>query len=264
VRQKRLPRLLVVAVAIVAAIGVLLLTSQTIREITVSHMRTIFPVDRKELRTEYKQVAEAELRQNGLALGQSVLIRVFKEESLLEVWMKRGERFELFKTYPICAWSGGLGPKLKEGDGQSPEGFYFVSKKQLNPASKYFLAFNLGFPNAFDRAQGRTGSALMVHGSCVSIGCYAMTDAGIGEIYAIVEAALDAGQMSIQVQAYPFRMTLSNLSSNAQSRWAPFWENLAEGDALFARTGLPPDVYVCGDRYVFGNPEGQCEMVKAW
>jgi murein L,D-transpeptidase YafK len=246
------------------AAGVVILINDQLRETVTSAVHTLSPLDKQERRKEYQAKVGDELRDKGFALGQHALIRVFKQESLLEVWVKRGERFELFKTYPICAWSGALGPKLHEGDGQSPEGFYLVSKKQLNPASKYFLSFNLGFPNAFDTAQGRTGSVLMVHGSCMSIGCYAMTDAGVGEIYAVVEAALDAGQAAVQVQAYPFRMTLSNLSSHAQSTWAPFWENLAEGDALFAETGLPTDVYVCGDRYVFGKPEGLCEMVKAW
>jgi murein L,D-transpeptidase YafK len=248
---------------LIAAVVTVFMT-ETLRETVTSALHTLSPLSKLERQAYYVAKVNHELQDKGFALGQHTLIRVFKQESLLEIWMKRGERFELFKTYPICAWSGALGPKLREGDGQSPEGFYLVSKKQLNPASNYFLSFNLGFPNAFDTAQGRTGSVLMVHGSCMSIGCYAMTDAGVGEIYGVVEAALNGGQAAVQVQAYPFRMTLSNLSSHEQNTWAQFWENLAEGDALFARTGLPPDVFVCGDRYVFGKPEGQCEMVKAW
>lgn len=135
----------------------------------------------------------------------------------------RGERYALFDSYPICAFSGGPGPKLAEGDGQSPEGFYEVGRRQLNPDSAYHLAFDLGFPNALDRMLGRTGSYLMVHGSCVSIGCYAMTDHGITEIYGLVAAALEAGQPGVPVHVFPFRMTPSAMAAAADSTWAAFW-----------------------------------------
>ena len=87
-----------------------------------------------------------------------------------------GRPLRRFATYPICLWSGRLGPKLREGDRQAPEGFYTVSAEQLNPNSRWHRSFSLGFPNAFDQAHGRTGSFIMVHGGCPSIGCYAMTD----------------------------------------------------------------------------------------
>lgn len=204
----------------------------------------------------------------GFAAGQPVYLRIFKEESSLEVWMERNGRFERALTYPVCAWSGSLGPKLREGDGQSPEGFYLVSRRQLKPDSSYHRAFNIGFPNAFDRAQGRTGSFLMVHGACVSIGCYAMTDAFIEEIYTLVEQALANGQEAVPVHIFPFRMTQERLARASAEPWAAFWHNLAEGDRLFQSTGQPPRAYACGGRYGFAAgddpaPAG-CAPVRPW
>jgi murein L,D-transpeptidase YafK len=207
---------------------------------------------------------ESELHLAGLQLGQPALLRIFKQESELEIWLKRGEKFEFFKIYPICKWSGQLGPKLREGDGQAPEGFYEVTQKQLNPNSRYHLAMNIGFPNAFDVSQTRTGSALMIHGSCVSIGCYAMTDAGIEDIYKVVEQALSAGQRSVPIHIFPFRMTQNNMNSHASSAWISYWKNLAEGDALFQKTRVAPDVWSCGGQYHFGKVSESCERVAGW
>jgi murein L,D-transpeptidase YafK len=206
----------------------------------------------------------SQLQQAGFVLGQSVLLRIYKQESELEVWLMRKSKFEMFNTYPICKWSGQLGPKLSEGDGQSPEGFYEVAASQLNPNSRYHLAFNIGFPNAFDLSKSRTGSALMVHGSCVSIGCYAMTDSGIEDIYVLVEEALLAQQSSVPIHIFPFRMTQENLNLHATSPWAEFWSNLAEGDAMFQRTQHAPKVSACGGRYYFDTAPENCERVKAW
>ncbi len=173
-----------------------------------------------------------------------VFLRIFKQESQLEVWAGRGERYALVKTYPICKWSGDLGPKLKEGDKQSPEGFYQVRLGSLNPDSNYHLSFNLGFPNTFDRAHGRTGSYLMVHGRCSSIGCFAMTDPGIEEIYRIVETALKNGQGAVPVHIFPFRMTEANLERYSGSQWIEFWRNLKQGYDAFEADKRPPDVTV--------------------
>ena len=134
------------------------------------------------------------LAAHGVKLGVPVYVRIFKLESELELWMEKDGRFVRFATYPICLWSGRLGPKLREGDRQAPEGFYTVADEQLNPNSRWHRSFNLGFPNAFDQAHGRTGSFIMVHGGCVSIGCYAMTDPVVDEIWRLVTAALDSGQ----------------------------------------------------------------------
>ncbi len=196
------------------------------------------------------------LAAQGAKLGDPVFVRIFKREFELEVWLKHGGRFERFATYPICMWSGGLGPKEREGDHQAPEGFYTVDSSALNPNSKYHRSFNLGFPNAFDRAHGRTGSLLMVHGDCRSIGCYAMTDPVVGEIWTLITSALQAGQKRFQVQVFPFRMTDANMGWHARAPEAPFWQQLKEGHDLFLQTKLPPEVSVCRSRYVFGAAGG--------
>ncbi|MGL4637659.1 MAG: L,D-transpeptidase family protein [Beijerinckiaceae bacterium] len=196
---------------------------------------------------------EQRLSDKGLERGQPVFIRIMKESSELELWMNRGDQWVLLHIYPVCRWSGALGPKLKEGDGQAPEGFYAVTRRALNPQSNYHLSFNLAFPNAYDKAHGRTGSFLMVHGDCLSIGCYAMTDAGIEEIYALVEAGLKAGQTSIPVHVFPFRMTQQNLDRFKNNRWLSYWENLKEGWDLFETSGQPPAVQACGKTYRFGE-----------
>jgi murein L,D-transpeptidase YafK len=210
----------------------------------------------------------AQLAEKGMTEEQPILIRIFKAESELEVWKaKDNGRFYLFKTYPICSYSGGLGPKIQQGDRQAPEGFYLVSQEQLNPRSKYYLAFNMGFPNAFDRAHGRTGSNLMVHGDCTSSGCYSMTDAVMEEIYILAREALSNGQAAFQVQAYPFRMTAANLAAHKDDKWIDFWKNLKEGYDYFEISRLPPKVAVCEKRYLVNasftgnvrpNPAGAC------
>lgn len=187
------------------------------------------------------------------AAGKEVYIRIFKKENILELWTKKeqSQNFELYKTYEVCTWSGSLGPKLKEGDGQSPEGFYTVGKSQLKPDSTYHRAFNIGFPNSFDRANGRTGSFIMVHGDCVSIGCYAMTDKFIEEIYYLVESALDKGQSKFSVHIFPFRMNAENMSKHKDNKWLSFWQNLKEGYDLFEQTHTPPEVTVKEKKYFF-------------
>ncbi|MDX2308614.1 MAG: murein L,D-transpeptidase family protein [Hyphomicrobium sp.] len=203
---------------------------------------------------------DARLSAKGLKLGAPVFMRVFKREFLLELWIKKGQRFEHFATYPICKWSGALGPKLATGDRQSPEGVYTVGKSQLNPNSRWYRSFNLGFPNAYDQAHDRTGSFLMVHGGCGSIGCYAMTNAVIGEIWEIVTKALDGGQPRFQVQVFPFRMTDANLARYAGHRWEPFWRSLKPAHDLFEADRLPPVASVCNRAYEFRSGTGQREV----
>jgi murein L,D-transpeptidase YafK len=181
-----------------------------------------------------------------------VLIRIYKEENTLEVWKEdRNGKFVLLKSYPICKFSGKLGPKIAQGDYQAPEGFYDITPEQMNPNSSQYLAFNTGYPNAFDRSLGRTGSFLMVHGGCKSVGCYAMTDYQMEEIYGLVEEAFKGGQEKIQLAAFPFRMTTQNLARYAYDPNAPFWAMLKSGDDAFSATGRPPSVAVCNQRYVF-------------
>lgn len=207
--------------------------------------------DIAEIRARMAPRLAREMVEAGLRFGAPVFMRIFKEEAELELWVQGEERFELFRTYPICNYSGALGPKLKEGDRQSPEGFYYVGKGALNPNSNYHLSFNLGFPNAYDRAQGYTGSYLMVHGDCLSIGCYAMTDAAIEEIYVAAEAALESGQPFFRVHAFPFRMEAARLARARGHRWYGFWENLKLGYDAFETAKLPPDVTAKDGRYMF-------------
>lgn len=194
------------------------------------------------------------MSEKGVRKDDPILIRSFKKESELEVW-KRGRdgRYVHLKTYPMCRWSGQLGPKKREGDRQAPEGFYSINQGQLNPNSSYYLSYNMGYPNAYDRAHGRSGSLLMVHGACSSAGCYSMTDDQIGEIYALSREALNGGQKSIQMQALPFRMTAENLAKLRLDQNMPFWKNLKEGADLFEVTKQEPTVSVCRGRYMFGT-----------
>lgn len=176
-----------------------------------------------------KPYLEQQLKAKGLQYGAPIFIRIFKQSNALEVWMKKDEHFELFNNYWICTYGfRGLGPKEKQGDGKAPEGFYKVYPKSLNPVSNYHLAFNLGYPNKYDRAHKRTGSALMIHGDCVSIGCYAMTDKKIEELYALADAAFRKKQKSISVYIFPFRMTEENMNKYDDSSNISFWRNLKE------------------------------------
>ena len=197
---------------------------------------------------------KAEMAKKKMKPESPVLVRIFKQESELEVWkVDAGGKYALFKTYPMCRWSGKLGPKTKSGDRQAPEGFYHVSAGMLNPNSQYYVSFNLGYPNRLESALGYTGEALMVHGACSSSGCYAMTDQGVGEIYSIVQKALEGGQQRFQVQAYPFRMTTQNMAKHRGDPNMPFWRTLKEGYDAFAFTRQQPKVSICGGRYVFNR-----------
>jgi len=191
------------------------------------------------------------LSELGAQVGDPVFIRIFKYTAELEVWIKAKDHYELLHTYEVCRQSGYLGPKLKEGDGQGPEGFYYVTKGRLNPNSKFHLAFNIGYPNAYDRAHKRTGSALMVHGDCVSVGCFAMTDKKIEEIYELVEKALENGQRIVRVHIFPFRMTKRKMDYYRYSKWYSFWSNLKEGYDYFEEKKIPPNVGVKNLQYSF-------------
>lgn len=204
----------------------------------------------------------------GMQPGMPIFVRIFKEESELEVWKAREDgRFYHFKTYPICNWSGEIGPKLKKGDKQAPEGFYAVGPKQMKPDSNYHVAFNLGFPNAYDRSHERTGEYLMIHGKCKSAGCYAMTDALAEEIYALARDAFRNGQTAFQVHAFPFRMTDEKLARFKGHKNYPFWAMIKPGYDFFETYRVPPTIAVCERKYVVGvtlpaagriDPQGVC------
>ena len=211
------------------------------------------------------------LGKKGMDVPAPMFIRIFKEESELEVWKKRSDgRFYHLKTYPICNWSGELGPKVRQGDKQAPEGFYKVARNQMNPNSQFYLAFNLGYPNAYDKANKRSGDSLMVHGKCKSAGCFAMTDALIEEIYALARESYIGGQEAIEVHAMPFRLTDTNMARHVKNKWFPFWQTLKQGYDHFEQTRLTPDVAVCQRQYAVNvklpgsqnmsriDPEGAC------
>jgi murein L,D-transpeptidase YafK len=213
------------------------------------------------------------LGKKGMETTQPIFVRIFKEESELEIWKQRSDgHYYHFKTYPICAWSGDLGPKLAQGDKQAPEGFYRVARNQMNPNSQFHLSFNLGYPNSFDKSHRRTGHALMVHGKCTSAGCYAMTDAIMEEIYALAREAFIGGQETIHVHAFPFRMTDANLQRHKASPWMPFWMTLKEGYDHFEVSRQTPEIAVCQRQYkvnvrLVGNqsrvePDGPCPRLE--
>ncbi|MCD2175678.1 L,D-transpeptidase family protein [Rhizobium sp. C4] len=210
-----------------------------------------------------------------------IMIRIFKEEGVMEVWKANtSNRYVMLKSYQICAWSGKLGPKTKEGDRQAPEGFYDITPAQMNPNSRYYLAFNIGYPNAYDRSLNRGGTNLMVHGACSSSGCYSMTDAQVQEIFALAHDAFGGGQQAFQIQALPFRMTADNMARHKNSPNIDFWKMLKVGYDQFEITHRPPVVNVCNHSYVFNqvavpgqsfNPSGACpatstppEMAQAY
>ena len=199
-----------------------------------------------------------------MAPSAPILMRVFKKESVLEVWKQtRAGKYELLKSFPICRWSGQLGPKRREGDRQAPEGFYSVGPKQMNPNSQFHLSFDIGYPNAFDRAHGGTGAYLMVHGQCTSSGCYAMTDAQIEEVYALARDAFAGGQRAFQFQAFPFRMTAENLARHRSDPNIVFWRQLKVGYDHFEATRNEPRILVADGRYTFetGDPQSGANVL---
>jgi murein L,D-transpeptidase YafK len=201
------------------------------------------------------------LAEKGMIAGSPMMIRIFKQESELELWIETQGRFELFATYPICIWSGRLGPKLREGDRQAPEGFYSVGLEQLYEKGRRPRSFDIGFPNAFDRSLARTGSYILVHGGCSSTGCFAMTDPVMDEIYALSERALRQGQDRIELHAFPFRMTEANLAAHTESPWHAFWQDLKEAYDAFERSRVPPRVGVCDRRYIVDESGPTREIV---
>ncbi len=212
------------------------------------------------------------MAEKGVSATAPMLIRAYKKESELEVWKMRPDgSYVLLKTFPICRWSGQLGPKTHEGDRQSPEGFYTITPAMMNPHSSYYLSFNVGYPNAYDRAHGATGGSVMVHGVCSSSGCFSMTDAQIAEIYAIARESFAGGQHGIQMQAYPFHLTPKNLAKYRLDPNMPFWKELKKGNDHFEATKHDVMVAVCGRHYVFDaqpangqhlDPEAACPPLK--
>lgn len=182
----------------------------------------------------------------GVAQNAPVLLRIFKAEHELELWKQKGDSYVLVAVFEICKFSGELGPKKREGDRQAPEGFYEVKPYQMNPGSREWLSFDTGFPNQFDRYHNRYGSVLMVHGGCSSIGCYAIKDGPMQDLYAVMRDAFQAGQTSIQLQIYPKRM---GFATDLSGEHADFWQQLRAGYQRFEQTRQPLSVSVINGRY---------------
>lgn len=261
-RNARVPRGIALVVLILSLVAALLATPVSALVIELDDVapdrierqraftRGTLPTAVSDIETLDQRLAE-----KGLAEGAPILIRIFKLESELELWMQKGDAFVLQGTYPICHWTGSLGPKLREGDKQSPEGFYAIGRQQMRHLGRWRQAFNLGFPNLFDKTLKRTGSYILVHGGCSSTGCYAMTGAAQQEIHQLAAAALRKGQDRFQVHIFPFRMTEANLAEHAASPWVEFWRDLKAGYDAFEQTRLPPSIGVCGRRYVVAAAE---------
>lgn len=209
--------------------------------------------DAKEGRERVEAALKRDLKKAGLDYGAPVFVRIFKESRQLEMWVQQGTRFKKFRSYDMCKMSGELGPKLEQGDDQAPEGFYSVTHDWMWPYSDFHLAFNIRYPNDYDKSLSRTGSSIMVHGGCSSSGCFAMTDEKIEEIYTLAAAALIKGQSEFSVHVFPFHMTDKNLARHKNSRWRKFWANLKDGYDIFDKTGMPPTVAVLDKQYVFST-----------
>jgi len=186
----------------------------------------------------------------------ALYIRAFKQEEILELWIQdqSGDKFKLYHTYPVLRASGRLGPKRIEGDGQVPEGFYVVDRH--NPNSQFHLSLGINYPNASDKKRSdpvKPGGDIFIHGSNVSIGCLAMGNSAIEEIYAIAEVAKKSGK-PIRVDIYPFQMTKDNLDSVSENvrEHLKFWnDELLPGYEWFEKHRTPAKFKVESDgRYV--------------
>ena len=200
-------------------------------------------------------VLEDRLREKGVTLSAPIMIRVLKSESELEIWKEKDGAFILFASYPICHWSGSVGPKMRDGDKQAPEGYYTVTRNQTRHVGRWPKSLNIGFPNILDQSQARTGDNILIHGGCSSVGCFAMTNPVMDEIHNLTTAAIDGGQEYVPVHVFPFRMTDENMKEHAGSPWMEFWSNMKEGWDSFEQWSMPPVVGVCDGRYSFRRSE---------
>jgi len=207
----------------------------------------------KDVRVKVWPKLQTELTGKGLNINSAVYLRIFKDESVMEIWVRSGRQYQFFKSYNICYFSGGLGTKTRSGDGKSPEGFYTITPAQLYPLSSYYLAMNIGYPNKLEQLKGYTGDEIMVHGHCASIGCYAMTDEGIEEIYTLVYKNFESGRQKIQLDIFPFRMNQEHLTKYTTSSYLPFWKSMKPGYDLFEKNHIPAVAAIKNRGYFFQN-----------
>jgi murein L,D-transpeptidase YafK len=183
----------------------------------------------KNAYAEKEVILKSALTEKGFSGYFSMYIRVFKAEKTMEIWGFKDTAYQLFKTYPICNMSGTLGRKYKQGDKQVPEGFYHIER--FNPKSNFHLSLGINYPNQADMffaEKDNMGGDIFIHGDCVSIGCMAMTDDVIKEIYILATEAKKLGQHNIPVHIFPFRMDEQNMTKyNAEfPQWLTFWQTL--------------------------------------
>ncbi|BAU53066.1 L,D-transpeptidase family protein [Mucilaginibacter gotjawali] len=207
----------------------------------------------KDVRIKIWPKLQSELGDKGLDIKSDLYLRIFKDETVMEIWIKSGREYQFFKSYNICYFSGGLGTKTRSGDGKSPEGFYAITPGQLYPLSTYYLAINIGYPNKLEKLKGYTGDAIMIHGHCASIGCYAMTNDGIEEIYTLVYKNFEAGRQKIQLDIFPFRMNPEHLKKYAASSYLPFWKSMKPGYDLFEKNHIPAVAAIKNQHYIFNH-----------
>jgi len=195
-------------------------------------------------------------KQKGLLLGAPVFLRIYKSTSEIELWVQQGPRFVLAQTYGICRWSGLIGPKMTEGDRQSPEGLYHITAQGLIANLRWHRAMRLNYPNSYDVTNGRTGSGILIHGKCHSVGCFAIEDGNVEEVYEAVDAAFKAGQARIPVLSLPFRFGKLAEESSTPAELGEFWTDLRHADLMFNRDRIPPAALLCNSRYYFVDRRG--------
>ncbi len=204
---------------------------------------------------EVRKLLSAELSALDLQLGDPIFIRIFKETRELEVWVRGRDQteFELYKTMLVCEGAENTGPKSSGAGSRAPEGFYYVSPRHLRPRSRYHFAFDLGYPNRYDRERGRSGSPSYLRGACKGDGSYALTDANMEELYLLAWHAFKNGQPFFRVHCFPFRMTDQRMDEvvDARSEWLDFWANLKEGYDFFEILRYPPNTTLREGNYCF-------------
>lgn len=183
---------------------------------------------------------QTELSAAGITKPFKLYIAAYKNEGKLELWLKtNGQKaYKLFKTYDFCAHSGTLGPKVKEGDLQTPEGFYYINV--FNPKSSFHLSLGINYPNKVDERRSgkeRPGGNIYIHGNCVTVGCIPLTDDKIKEVYVLAVEAKNASQDQIPVHIFPFKMTSVNLNAYLKQYPAQraLWTNLETGYRYFEK-----------------------------
>ncbi len=217
----------------------------------------------ERVRNAYAEKGNAlqkELKKAGITSNFEVYMAAYKSEGKFELWLKGvgQNQFELFKTYNFCAHSGTIGPKVLEGDGQTPEGFYKINV--FNPESSYHLSLGLNYPNKVDLARtgkdNKAGNDIYIHGNCVTIGCIPLSDEKIKEVYLIAIEARNGGQKDIPVSIFPFKLTEDNLKKHGAQfpTQVTFWKTLQVGYAYFDKYKTLPKITQEKGGYVVNRP----------